>query len=321
MSDTKILLIDDEEMIYEIILNTFKKQDIIFDYCKTYEEGIEKIDKEKYAIVIVDYELSKGRRGTEIIKYLKEKQINIPVVIVSGTDIERSIFLEEGAIAFVTKPFFGPELYYTILNILDLLAAYQGLEEAGSIIKALSSALDSRDSYTEGHSIRVLEFGLMLYDSLGYNDDEERSILKLGALLHDIGKIGIPDSILKSKKPLSDEEYEFIKKHPVIGYEICKNIKNLKPVLPIIRSHHEKIDGSGYPDGLSNNEIPHIVHIITIVDIFDALTTGRTYREPFTIEKAMETLYEEVEQRKLSKYFVDVFEKLVKDKTRKRVNI
>lgn len=314
-----ILVVDDEEMIFEVIKNIFKKEPISFGHAKSFEEAIDLIRKNKYKIIIVDYDLGFGNKGTEIIKYLKEASKNIPVVIISGTNNEKSFYLEEGAISFITKPFFGPELFYTVKNLLNLVEAYESLEEGGAIIKALSSALDSRDSYTEGHSIRVLQFSVMLYESLGYNDEEEINTIKVGALLHDIGKIGVLDSILISDKRLTEEQYEEVKKHPVMGYEICKSIKNLKPLLPIIRNHHEKINGTGYPDGLIGDEIPHMVHVVTIADIFDALTTERTYREAFHFRKAIEILYKEAEMGELSEYFVSVFEKLVLNKTRKRV--
>ncbi len=154
---------------------------------------------------------------------------------------------------------------------------------------ALAEAIEKRDYYTAGHTKRVMEYSLMVADELGFSE-EDRYWLSLSAILHDIGKIGIPDSILNKKAPLSPEEREEMKKHPVFGYEIVRNIRGLKKVLKGILYHHEFENGQGYPEGLKDGEIPVFAKIIAVCDTFDAMTTDRPYRRALSTKEAIEEL-------------------------------
>jgi putative nucleotidyltransferase with HDIG domain len=154
------------------------------------------------------------------------------------------------------------------------------------IIASLAKALEARDPYTEGHSQRVTNYALIMADKLGWQD-ELKEKLNSAALLHDLGKIGIPDSILHKKGLLTDEEYDFIKKHEVISIKILEPLKEIKDILPWIMHHHEKWDGSGYPHGLGGNSIPLGAQIIALADTFDAITTGRDYKKALSVEDAL----------------------------------
>lgn len=157
------------------------------------------------------------------------------------------------------------------------------------IIISLVNALEARDPYTEGHSRRVANYALKVAEKLGW-PNEEKEKLKRASLLHDIGKIGIPDSVLHKKDRLSDEEYDFIKKHEVIGIRILEPLKEMKEILPWILYHHERWDGKGYPHGLAGDAIPLAAQIISIADVFDALTTGRDYKGAFSHEDSMKEI-------------------------------
>jgi len=222
--------------------------------------------------------------------------------------------LKKGVNMFLNKPFNGQELLAIVNNLLALLDAYESLEQAQTIITALTKAVETRDTYTEGHSRRVADYSLMLYDEVGFGNFEERANLEVGCLLHDIGKLGTPDSILKSGNLLTPEERKEVEKHPMIGYEICKDLKNLQNTLPLIKSHHEKLDGRGYPDQLKKDEIPLIVQMVSIADIYDALTSKRSYRTENSNEKAFEIMDKMVEKGELNKYFYDMFKYLIKQK-------
>jgi putative nucleotidyltransferase with HDIG domain len=154
------------------------------------------------------------------------------------------------------------------------------------IISSLAKALEARDPYTEGHSQRVTNYALIMADKLGWGD-ELKEKLNSAALLHDLGKIGIPDSILHKKGALTDEEYDFIKKHEVISIKILEPLKEIKEVLPWILYHHERWDGTGYPHGLGGNSIPLGAQIIALADTFDAITTGRDYKKSLSVEEAL----------------------------------
>jgi len=222
--------------------------------------------------------------------------------------------LKAGANMYISKPF-GIEIKMVVNNLLNLMEVRDELENASDMIHALSMAVEKRDTYTQGHHFRVTAYSLAIYDEVyGDSNPGERKALRVGCMLHDIGKIGVPDTILKSSNTLTKKERKEVEKHSEYGFEICKDLKTLKPALPIIRHHHEKMDGSGYPDKLKGSEISNIVAIATIADIFDALTSKRSYRRKNTPKEAIQILKKEVSQGKLHSFFVDTFEKIVQEK-------
>lgn len=162
----------------------------------------------------------------------------------------------------------------------------QVLEES---ILALVAALEARDPYTQGHSARVAAYAVWLGEAAGLGPQEVNR-LRLGGYLHDIGKIGIPEGILLKPGRVTDEEYAAIKQHPVIGYQIVRHVAGLSPLLSLVRHHHERLDGSGYPDGLSGDEIPTLVRILAIADVFEALVSDRPYRRAMSVDEAIKVL-------------------------------
>lgn len=180
-------------------------------------------------------------------------------------------------------------------------------------VHALTSAVDARDPYTAGHSYRVSQHSLAIARNLPSITADELHTLQIGALLHDIGKIGIPDAVLCKPARLSDDEYKIVMTHPNTGFEILKNAPGFEDALPIIKSHHEKLDGSGYPDGLSGDEIPLLVRCVSLADVFDALTSARPYRPELPPEQALEILRHEVEKGWWDGLLFEVFNKLYHD--------
>jgi len=174
----------------------------------------------------------------------------------------------------------------------ELKKLYQNLQNSFlSTIYALSEAIEAKDPYTRGHSERVTEYSLEIAQELGL-PNEEIIIIKNVALLHDIGKIGISESILDKPGKLSEEEWAMIKNHPIIGEIILRSVEALQPGISIVKYHHEHYDGSGYPDGLKEKEIPFMASIVTVADAFDAMTSARPYRAAMTVEAATEQLKE-----------------------------
>ena len=169
--------------------------------------------------------------------------------------------------------------------------------------------MEARDPYSEGHSERVSNYALKVAEKLGWRD-EEKEKLRRAALLHDLGKIGIPDSILHKKEGLSQEEYNFIKKHEIIGVKILQPLKDLNEILPWIMYHHERWDGLGYPHGLIGNNIPLASQIISICDVFDALTTGRDYKKAFSQDYSIGELIKDKGAR-FNPQLVDVFLEII----------
>lgn len=175
-----------------------------------------------------------------------------------------------------------------------------------SVVLSLAQSLDAKDPLTAGHSDRIADYAVQLGDSLDLNDDD-LEILRVASLVHDIGKVGVPDSILTKPGPLTIEERSVMKQHPVLGENICAPLKSLRYVLPVIRHHHERMDGSGYPDGLRGCQIPLKARILQIADIYDALTTDRPYRPAMSPEHALEVLSSEAARGWLDKSLVGRF--------------
>jgi len=169
---------------------------------------------------------------------------------------------------------------------IALRESLRALDESQDMIFSLAMALESKDKYTRGHSERVAEYALVLADHLGLNEEDKKSLWG-AAILHDIGKIGIPDAILNKSSRLSDEEWEVMKTHPERGEVICSKLKFAKEILPIIRHHHERYDGTGYPDRLKGENIPFLARIVAIADMVDAVTSERSYRLDQTLEASL----------------------------------
>jgi putative two-component system response regulator len=219
----------------------------------------------------------------------------IPVVLLTAlTDAASRIRgIEAGADDFVTKPFNGPELRARVRSLVRLKRYTDELESAESVIVSLAATIEARDSSTEGHCQRLAEYATALGLKLGLEEDDV-SALARGGMLHDVGKVGTPEAVLMKRGALTRREIEVMKEHTVVGDRLCGKLQSLQQVRQIVRHHHERLDGTGYPDALKGDAIPLIAQIMGIVDVFDALTTERPYRLALPVERATEELRLEV---------------------------
>src|SRR5438552_4125436 len=237
-----------------------------------------------------------GKSGYELCRELKENSATrlIPFVLITGlSDREdRLQGIECGADDFLHKPIFAEELFARVKSLLKLKEFTDELETAESVLCTLGRSVESRDPYTEGHCERLSNRAVLLGRHLGL-DEESLIALRRGGYLHDLGKIAVPDEILKKGSNLTADEWKVMKQHPLTGENICKPLKSLRLVLPIIRFHHEHSDGSGYPDGLVRGEIPLLPRILQVVDVYDALRTARPYKPALTHEQAAFTMRDE----------------------------
>ena len=240
-----------------------------------------------------------GKSGYELCRELKENPTTrlIPVVLITGlTDREDKLRgIEAGADDFLNKPIFSEELFARVKSLLKLKEFTDELETAESVLCTLGLSVESRDPYTEGHCERLAEGASNLGRHLGLNE-ESIVALRRGGYLHDLGKIAVPDEILKKGTNLTDEEWVVMKQHPITGENICRPLRSLRLVLPIIRNHHEHSDGSGYPDGLKKAETPLLPRVLQVVDVYDALRTARAYKPALGHEHAALTMRQEARE-------------------------
>ena len=251
-----------------------------------------------------------GKSGYELCRELKDDPATrlIPFVLITGlSDREDKLRgIEAGADDFLNKPIFSEELFARVKSLLKLKEFTDELETAESVLCTLGLSVESRDPYTEGHCERLAEKASSLGGHLGLNQ-ESIVALRRGGYLHDLGKIAVPDDILKKGTNLTEAEWAIMKQHPVTGENICKPLKSLKLVLPIIRHHHEHMDGSGYPDGLRAGEIPLLPRILQVVDVYDALRTARPYKPAIGHDQSVQAMLEKAAQGLLDADLVDEF--------------
>jgi putative two-component system response regulator len=237
--------------------------------------------------------------GYEVCRRLKSDPATIltPIVIITAlSDQENRIQgIEAGADDFLTKPFDRTELLARVRSLLRVKHYTDELDHAETVIGSLALGVEAKDPYTEGHCARLSHYSVRVGEALGLNDGSLKA-LRQGGVLHDVGKIGIPDAILNKPGRLTDEEMTIVRDHPIIGERICSPLRSLKGVLPIIRHHHERFDGSGYPDHLKGEEIPLTARIMSVVDVYDALRTQRPYKAAMPVQKAFEILREETKK-------------------------
>ena len=237
-----------------------------------------------------------GKSGYELCRELKENPVTrlVPFVLITGLSEreDRVRGIEAGADDFLSKPIFPEELFARVKSLIKLKEFTDELETAESVLCTLGLSVESRDPYTEGHCERLAQNASDLGRHL-LLDDDDIVALRRGGYLHDLGKIAVPDEILKKGANLTPEEWLIMKRHPVTGENICRPLKSLRLVLPIIRNHHEHFNGSGYPDGLRGQDIPLLARILQVVDVYDALRTERPYKPALSHDQAAVTMRDE----------------------------
>jgi putative two-component system response regulator len=237
----------------------------------------------------------------------------IPVIMVTSlaNREDRIQGIRSGADDFLTRPIDRAELLARVWSLLKLKMRTDELERAESVLFTLARSIEGKDPYTHGHCERLAGYSARLGTEMGLPDAQIVALRRAG-VVHDIGKVAIPDSILLKPRGLSAEEWELMKQHPVIGERICAPLKSFRLVLPIIRHHHEKYDGSGYPDGLRGESIPMTARVLQIVDVYDALTTERPYKKALSSDEALQTMRDEIAKGWWDKDIFARFEGLVK---------
>src|ERR1700692_3726589 len=240
----------------------------------------------------------------------------IPVILITSLSDKQDRIegIKAGADDFLTRPVDRTELLARVRSLLTLKLRTDELERAESVLFTLARSIQGKAPYTHGHCERLAEYSARLGEQLGLPEDQITALRRAG-IVHDVGKIAVPDAILLKPGRLTPDEWTIIREHSAVGERICAPLQTFRLVLPIIRHHHEKLDGSGYPDGLRGDAIPITARVLQIVDVYDALTTDRPYKKAFSITDALQTMKEEVSQGWWDPHIFDQFERLVRTGT------
>ncbi len=336
-SDFKILVVDDEQGIVDSLSIFLNGYNIVGTTDPL--EAIEMLKNEHFDLMILDFlmmpihgdkvveEIRKFNKELYVLLLTGHKDLAPPLETIKRLDIQgycektdkfdQILLLVESGLKSVSQMKVIKDINAQLENAYEeLKLAYRGTMES------LRLAVDAKDSYTKNHSDRVSYYSEMLAKKINL-PEEEISIIKDGGLFHDIGKIGIPDTILQKRTRLSDEEYDDIKNHPSIGSHILSPAKIFNQVIPIVKHHHERFDGRGYPGGLKGEEIPLHARIVSLADAFDAMTSDRSYRPRFTLIKALDEI-EKYKGIQFDPELADVFIEIIKankEKIEKDLNI
>lgn len=316
----KILVVDDERDITDVLSEYLELEGYRVFTANDADEAENILDSEDIALLLTDIRMPK-KSGLELIEAVKRDDSDVEVIIISALkDINMAIeAMKVGAFSYLLKPFNLSDVLINVRNALEkrkliienrkyqerleslvaertekLKNTLKALEKSYlETLKVLVEALDVRDIETEGHSERVVEYTMLIAKNMGINDEKTLNNLKIGALLHDIGKIGIPDSILRKKGKLTIDEMKTMRAHVVLGHKIISSVDFLKGAADVVLYHHERWDGKGYPFGRKGESIPIGARIFAVADAFDAMIYDRRYRKAVSIREAMEEIKRE----------------------------
>jgi putative two-component system response regulator len=305
----KVLVVDDVPANVELLKTMLTREGYTVVTASDGEEALAMVASSHPDLVLMDVLMPKlsGYDVCERIKHNPATRLTPVVLITALHERERKIQgINAGADDFLTKPVDPHELKARARSLVRLKRYTDDLDSAESVIMSLALVIEARDEYTDGHCQRLAAYATALGRALRLSDDELAALFR-GGYLHDIGKVGIPDELLLKTGPLSDSEYRRIKDHPVIGDRLCGELRSLRQVRPIVRHHHERLDGTGYPDGLKGDRIPLLAQIMGIVDVYDAITTARPYKAAASPDQAYAELVDEARRGWRRRDLVDAF--------------
>jgi putative two-component system response regulator len=316
-----VLVVDDDPKNVKMLEGHLEANNYVVLKAFSGEEALDVVRKTDVDLVLLDI-MMPGMDGFEVCRRLKSVEATrlIPVIMITALDDleDRIKGIESGADDFLTKPANREELLARTKSLVNVKKLNNKLTSIGNILFSLANAVEAKDRYTEGHIMRVANLAVALGRKLGLKESQIAS-LRLGGILHDVGKIGVPGKTLNKPGALNEEEIKEVQAHTTFGYRICMPLQqSLGQALDIIRHHHEKLDGSSYPDGLKGDEISVESRIMAVVDIFDALTSNRSYRKSLGKDAAFKVLREEAAEGKLDCHVVEELIDLIQKKDREK---
>ena len=310
----KILIVDDESGARAALEFLLRREGFEVRDAADGPSAIQECATFRPDLILLDI-MMPGMDGFEVCRHIKatpETRLT-PVVLITGLTAteDRIMGINSGADGFLSKPIDLNELLARTRSLLRLKQYTDELENAEAVLFSLAHSIEARDPYTHGHCERLAEMSARMGERLGVPEEQIKALRRAG-VVHDIGKVAVPDSILLKPGPLTADETKVMQKHPVIGERICAPLKTFRLVLPIIRHHHEKHNGTGYPDGLSGEGIPLTARILQLSDVYDALTTDRPYKVAFTPEVALDLMEEEAERGWWDRGLFEAFREMIR---------
>src|SRR6266853_1109697 len=293
-----ILVADDNEANRELLSALLSAEGYKVVCAANGQEALARVHSGSIDLALLDVVMPRPT-GFEVCQTIKSKPETrlIPVILLTSlhSEADRIHGIMCGADDFLNKPVNKQELLARVYSLLRLKQFTDELDNAETVLFSLALTIEAKDPYTEGHCDRLSKYSVALGEKLGLPENL-RLALRRGGLIHDIGKLAVPESILLKPGPLTLEERKIMEQHTIAGERICAPLRSFRHVLPIIRHHHEKLDGSGYPDGLKGEDIPLTAQIMQTVDIYDALTTSRPYRKALSPKEAFAIMDTEVKK-------------------------
>ena len=309
----RVLVVDDEPRNCELLFHMLTAEGLEVALAYDGEDGLNQFAACHPDLVLLDVQMPK-LDGFSLCRQLKSSPESrlVPIVLLTALSAteDRVRGIESGADDFLTKPVQPIELRARVRSLLSLKAFTDELERAESVLFSLAQSIEGKDPYTKGHCERLAEYAASLGLAIGLDPDHITALRRAG-IVHDIGKVAVPDAVLLKPSRLTDAEMALVRSHPAIGERICAPLKSFRLVLPIIRHHHERLNGTGYPDGLRGDAIPLTARVLQIVDVYDALTTQRPYKRALTPIESLEVMDSEVAQGWWDKDLFACFRRLI----------
>jgi putative two-component system response regulator len=312
-----VLIADDQASNRELLEELLSGQGYTVIAVPDGASAVAELARTQVDLVLLDV-MMPNMNGFQVCQTIKDNPDTylVPVILITALSDKQDRLegIKVGADDFLSRPVDRAELLARVRSLLKLKQRTDELERAESVLFTLARSIEGKDPYTHGHCERLSDYSARLGEHMGLSEDQLVALRRAG-VVHDVGKIAVPDAILLKPASLTSDEWKLIKEHPVVGERICAPLKSFRFVLPIIRHHHEKFDGSGYPDGLRGEAIPVTARVLQIVDVYDALTTDRPYKRAFSITDALQTMKQEVAKGWWDPQIFDQFERLVRSGT------